>query len=101
METTDFGRRAGEFAALNTQLIGVSIDDSEAQQKHAVACGSNFPLLSDEGGKFIDQLGIRNERGSAKRVTYVVDKEGKVRNVFPDVKVVGHTEEVLAAVRGL
>jgi len=30
-----------------------------------------------------------------------VDTDGKVRKVFPDVKVDGHTEEVLAAVRGL
>src|SRR5918911_3571653 len=101
METTDFGRRAGEFDRLDTQIIGVSVDPSAEQQKHAVTCGSNFPILSDEGGKLIDQLGIRSERGSAKRVTYVVDKDGKVRKVFPDVKVDGHTEEVLGAVRKL
>ena len=49
----------------------------------------------------MEQLGIKSERGTAKRVTYVLDKEGKVRQIFPDVKVDGHTEEVLAAVRGL
>ena len=101
METTDFGRRAGEFAALNTQLIGISVDDSAAQQKHAVACGSGFPLLSDAGGQLSEQLGIKSERGSSKRVTYVVDKEGKIRDIFPDVKVDGHTDEVLGAVRKL
>ena len=77
------------------------MDDSEAQQKHAVNCGSNFPLLSDQAGQLVDQLGIKNERGMAKRVTYVVDKEGKIRNVFEDVKVDGHTDQVLAAVRQL
>ena len=77
------------------------MDESEAQQKHAVNCGSNFPILSDEGGKFSDQLGIKNERGMASRVTYVVDKDGKVREIFPQVKVDGHTDEVLAAVRKL
>ena len=64
-------------------------------------CGSNFPLLSDEGGKLAEQLGIKNERGMASRVTYVVDREGKVREVFPQVKVDGHTDEVLATVRKL
>ena len=77
------------------------MDESEAQQKHAVACGSNFPLLSDAGGKLAEQLGIKNERGMSNRVTYLVDKEGKVREVFPQVKVDGHTDEVLAAVRQL
>jgi len=66
-----------------------------------VSCGSNFPILSDEGGKLSDQLGIKNERGMASRVTYVVDKEGKIREMFPQVKVDGHTDEVLAAVRKL
>lgn len=101
LETTDFGRRAGEFDALNTQLIGVSVDEPGANQKHAVTCGSNFPLLSDEGGRLIEQLDIKNERGSAKRTTYVVDTAGKVRTIFPNVKVDGHTDEVLAAVRQL
>ena len=101
METTDFGRRAGEFDRLDTQIIGVSVDPSAEQQKHAVTCGSGFPLLSDEGGKLVDKLGIKSERGTAKRVTYVVDKDGKVRDIFSDVKVDGHTEEVLAAVRKL
>ena len=101
METTDFGRRAGEFAAQDTQLIGVSVDEAAAQQKHAVTCGSDFPLLSDLGGKLVDELGIKNERGMAKRTTYVVDKEGTIRAVFPDVKVDGHTGEVLAAVQKL
>ena len=101
METTDFGRRAGEFDRLDTQLIGVSVDEPGANQKHAVACGSGFPLLSDEGGKLIDKLDIKSERGTAKRTTYVVDKEGKVRDIFNDVKVDGHTDQVLAAVRKL
>ena len=77
------------------------MDPSAEQQKHAVTCGSGFPLLSDEGGKLVDKLGIKSERGTAKRVTYVVDKDGKVRDIFSDVKVDGHTEEVLAAVRKL
>src|ERR687886_213249 len=101
METTDFGRRAGEFDRLDTQLIGVSVDDPSANQKHAVACGSGFPLLSDEGGQLVDQLGIKSERGTAKRVTYVVDKEGKVREVFPEVRGEGPTAGVWAAVRKL
>jgi peroxiredoxin Q/BCP len=66
-----------------------------------VACGSNFPLLSDDGGRLIDELGIKNDRGMAKRTTYVVDKQGKIRQIFNDVKVDGHTDEVLAAVRTL
>ena len=77
------------------------MDDPAEQQKHAVVCGANFPLLSDAGGRLVEQLGIKSERGTARRTTYVVDKEGRIRRIFPDVKVDGHTEEVLAAVREL
>jgi thiosulfate/3-mercaptopyruvate sulfurtransferase len=62
---------------------------------------ADFPLLSDEGGRLIEQLEIKHERGTAKRTTFVVDAAGKVRAVFPNVKVDGHADEVLAAVRQL
>ena len=77
------------------------MDDPADQKTHAVNCGSNFPLLSDTGGKLADELGIKNERGMSKRTTYVVDAQGVIRSVFNDVKVDGHTNEVLAAVRSL
>src|ERR1044072_8732364 len=101
METTDFGRRAGGFAALGTEIIGVSVDPSAGQKNDAGIGGSGFPLMADAGGKCSEQRGIKNERGMSSRVTYVVDKEAKIREIFPQVKVDGHTDEVLAAVRKL
>src|SRR5579883_710270 len=71
-ETTEFGARAAEFAALHTAVVGVSSDRPALQQRHAVKCSAGFPLLSDAGMELINRLGIANERGNgAVRTTYL------------------------------
>src|SRR6478672_7297864 len=47
-ETTEFGERRGEFDALGTRIVGVSVDDEALQKEHAIQCAANFPLLCDE-----------------------------------------------------
>jgi peroxiredoxin Q/BCP len=100
-ETTEFGARRGEFDALHTKIVGVSVDAVDAQKKHAIQCAANFPVLSDEDKALTTQLGILNERGMAQRTTYLIDSKGTVRNVFPSVTVDGHVDQVLEAVKGL
>ncbi len=101
-ETTEFGARESEFSQLNTTIMGVSVDEAEANQKHAITCASSFPLLSDIEGKLATELGILNpERGTAKRTTFILDKEGKVKQIFNDVTVDGHVDQVLQAVKQL
>ena len=100
-ETTEFGSRRGEFDALNTKIVGISIDPVEAQKTHADHCGATFPILSDEGGMLIEQLGIKRDSGSAMRTTYILGADGMVKSVFNEVKVDGHVDEVLEAVKAL
>jgi peroxiredoxin Q/BCP len=96
-ETTEFGQREADFAALGTKLVGVSVDDPALQQEHAIQCATTFPLLSDTGAALSTRLGILNDRGMAKRTTYLLDGSGTVRQVFADVTVDGHVDAVLAA----
>lgn len=100
-ETTEFGKRRGEFDVLKTKIVGISVDPVTAQQEHAEHCGANFPILSDLGGNLIAQLGIQRDSGSAMRTTYIVGPDGKVKKVFNEVKVDGHVDEVLNAVKAL
>ena len=78
-ETTEFGSRRGEFDALNTKIVGISIDPVSAQKTHADHCGATFPILSDEGGMLIEQLGIKRDSGSAMRTTYILGADGMVK----------------------
>ena len=81
--------------------MGISVDAPRFQQMHAITCAVSYPLLSDTDKALTTELGILSDRGMAKRTTYVLDSEGVVKKVFPDVKVDGHVDEVLAAVQQL
>src|SRR3954462_12849940 len=98
-ETTEFGQRIQEFEDLHTKVVGVSVDTPAAQKKHAIRCSAGYPLLSDVGRTLTGELGILNERGSALRTTYLVDRTGTIRRVFNKVKVDGHVDAVLNAAK--
>ena len=100
-ETTEFGVRYSEFEALNTVVVGISVDSVASQKKHAITCNAGYPLLSDKGGTLVKALGIASDSGSAKRTTFVVGQDGAIKQVFEGVKVDGHVDEVLAAVKAL
>lgn len=100
-ETTEFSVRREEFDALGAKLVGISVDDVRWQQKHAIQCATNFPLLSDKDKALTSQLGILGEHGMAQRTTYLLDRDGVVRRVFTNVNVESHVDDVLHAVKEL
>jgi len=80
----------------DAEVVGVSVDSEASHRRFADACGLRFPLISDHDRSISRQLDVLNERGtSARRVTFLIDPEGRVAHVFEDVKVDGHAEEVL------
>lgn len=100
-ETTEFSERRPELDALNTKVVGISVDDVALQNEHAIQCAASFPLLSDADKALTTRLGILNERGMSQRTTYVVDQRGTVSKVFDGVTVDGHVDEVIEAVKSL
>jgi peroxiredoxin Q/BCP len=100
-ETTEFGVRLSELEALDTKVVGVSVDDPALQKEHAIQCAAGFPLLCDTDKSLTTELGILNERGMAQRTTYLLDGTGTVRRVFNNVSVDGHVDEVIQAAKEL
>ena len=82
-------------------MLGASADPLALNQKFTDKEKYNFPLLSDSDKKLITALGIKSASGNAMRVTYVVDREGKIVKIYPKVTPKGHGEEVLKFVRTL
>lgn len=86
---------------LDAQVIGVSRQTVEEQRAFSEANNLNFPILSDVEGKLGGALGVPEVRAGKqvfwKRVTFVADKHGIIRHVFPEVRVEHHAEEILAA----
>jgi thioredoxin-dependent peroxiredoxin len=107
-EACSFRDNYATIQELGVTLLGVSPDKATAHQKFTSKYELPFPLLSDEGAKLAQELGVWVEKVNygkkymgIERSTFVIDGNGVVRKIFRKVKVDGHTEEVLAAVRAL
>ncbi len=102
--TTEAKGMRDQWSALQgTQavVIGVSTDNAESHRAFTQKYELPFLLLPDPDGKIAGAFGVPLHLGMAKRVTFVIDKNGRIAKVFPAVSPQGHAEEVLAVLRGL
>ena len=83
--------------------VGISGDAPTAQAKFRAKYELDMPLLCDTDKKVATKYGVYKEKNmygrsfwGIERTTFVIDREGKVENVFRRVKVEGHADEVLA-----
>lgn len=90
-----------EFEALGVQVLGASVDKPEANERWAKKHGLRMPLISDPGEHTVAAaFGVaRPLVGVAKRTTWLIDPDGRLRKIYPKVTPKGHAAEVLAAVK--
>jgi peroxiredoxin Q/BCP len=83
-EACSFRDHYNDFLDTGAKVVGISSDSVESHLKFATKHNLSFTLLSDEGGKLRKQFGVPTSLlGLIEgRVTYVIDKEGKVRHIF-------------------
>ena len=82
------------------QVIGASVDVGKANAKFAQRYDLAFPLLCDTDYAVSKAFGVaRPMVGVAKRTTFLIDTDGTLRKVYPEVHAKGHAAEVLAAAR--
>ena len=79
-----------QFAAKHARIVGVSRDSVESHQAFRQKYGFPFTLLADTDGALSDAM------GSHRRSTFLIDPNGTITRVWPDVNVEGHAAEVLA-----
>ena len=86
--------------------MGMSADTPEKLAKFRDKYQLNFPLASDADHKTLEAYGAWQEKSlygkksmGIVRSTYIIDPQGKVKTVFPRVKVDGHILQVLAALK--
>jgi len=101
-EACDFRDHFKRFKS--TVILGVSADPPERHIKFIEKYGLPFTLISDPDKKVIKKYGVWQEKKlygktfmGIVRSTFVIDKQGVVRKIFPKVKVKSHVEEVLQA----
>jgi peroxiredoxin Q/BCP len=101
-ESQAFNALLGDFEALNAVVIGASTDKPDTLAKFRDKHSFEFPLLSDSDKDTATAYGTLKDHGkSAHRVTYLIDPEGIIREVWPKVKVDGHAGKVLARLKEL
>jgi len=81
LETRGFAERYAGFQQRGIEVIGVSVDTSDTQTSFAEKCGSRFPLVGDASKDIARAYGVLGLLGVAKRVTFLLDGEQRVREV--------------------
>jgi peroxiredoxin Q/BCP len=95
----------GGFAADSVEVIGVSVDDVETQQRFREAHSLPFPVLSDPDGATARAYGVEIQADDsdavvmARRVTFIIDPAGIVSNVIDPVHPGSHDREVTESLR--
>jgi len=97
-----------DFSKVDAEIIGVSKDSVKRHDNFKAKYELPFLLASDEAGDVCERYGVWVEKSmygkkfmGIERATFLIDANGKVRNVWRKVKVPGHVEEVLEAAKAL
>jgi thioredoxin-dependent peroxiredoxin len=95
-EACAFRDRMADYERADIRVYGVSLDSPESHRRFREKYNLNFPLLTDEGGRAADALGVLRESGkSANRVTFLLDPGGRIARVYPEVSPETHADEIL------
>lgn len=107
-EGQDFRDLHGEFSNANTVIFGVSRDSLASHEKFKAGFSFPYELISDTDEtlcRLFDVIRPKNMYGQevmgVERSTFIIDKAGILRHEWRKVKVEGHAQEVLAAIKNL
>jgi len=105
-EIAEFGRKNGDFADRDAQVLGGSVDSEFVhlawRRDHKDLKGLPFPMLADVRKDLSSALGVLDEEGVAKRATFIVDPQGVIRFAsVTDMNVGRNVGEVLRVLDAL
>ncbi len=108
LEGQDFRDNHTRFRRANATILGVSRDSIASHEKFKAQQGFPFELIADTDETLCQLFDVIKEKNmygkkvqGIERSTFLIDKEGVLRKEWRKVKVPGHVEEVLAAVKAL
>ncbi|MBN1204947.1 MAG: thioredoxin-dependent thiol peroxidase [Myxococcaceae bacterium] len=107
VEACNFRDEHSALEKAGAVVLGVSPDNTKSHQKFATKFSLPFPLLADTEHKVADAYGVWGEKSlygrkflGITRATFLIDPQGRVKHVWPKVKVTGHVNEVLSVLTG-
>jgi peroxiredoxin Q/BCP len=107
-EAIDFTRLKDAFAEAGTAVLGISADTVKAQESFRNKHQLSIPLISDEQHEMLEAYGAWGEKSmygrtflGILRTTILIGANGKIAKIWRNVRVDGHADEVLAAVKAI
>ncbi len=107
-EAIDFTAAEKQFAKAGAVVIGVSKDSALKHDRFKARHKLKIVLGADEDGKTVEAYGVWGEKTlygrkymGIERATFLIDAKGVIRRIWRKVKVPGHIDDVLAAVKAL
>lgn len=107
-EAIGFSEELDAFTAAGAVVLGVSKDSIASHDKFVAKHNLTTPLVSDENGSMCEDYGVWKEKSmygkkfmGIERSTFLIDSDGKIAQVWRKVKVPGHVDAVLDAVKTL
>ncbi len=107
-EACAFRDQLPDFSKVKAVVVGISRDSVASHDKFKRKFKLPFPLASDEDGKVSEAYGTWVEKSmygrkymGIERATFLIDGNGVIRNIWRQVKVDGHADDVLKAAAGL
>ena len=105
-EACAFSENIAAFNRIKAKVIGISRDSVASHEKFITKYGLKFSLASDEDGKVCEKYGVWVEKSmygrkymGIDRSTFLIGADGKILQIWNKVKVPGHVEEVIEAVK--
>lgn len=90
-----------KYAAAGVMVYGVSADDVKSKEAFSKEQKLPFPVLADPDHVWATAFGVGNTLGMDHRVTFLLDRTGKIAKVYPDVDPGVHAAEVLVDAKKL
>jgi len=107
-EACGFRDALPDFSKITATVIGVSKDNVRAHDKFKAKYELPFTLASDEKTEVCETYGVWVEKSmygrkymGIERTTFLIDKAGVIRGIWPKVKIDGHVDAVLAEAKAL
>jgi thioredoxin-dependent peroxiredoxin len=106
IEAKDFGLLNDDFLQLNTKIIGISKDSVKRHIGFAQKYCLPFTLLSDDNNNICEEFGVWTQKSmfgkkymGILRTTILIDENGIIKHIWPNVSVKNHAKEVLETIK--
>ncbi|NNF79081.1 MAG: thioredoxin-dependent thiol peroxidase [Rhizobiales bacterium] len=107
-ESIAFSQSRAAFQACDTEIVGISIDSPKSHAKFTAKHELTVTLASDEDKSAVEAFGVWVEKNmygrkymGTERATFLIDRQGKIAQIWRKVKVPGHVDAVLEAAQAL